>query len=142
MSVNYDRALEEEKIMNQVYPSLELQHNNSTSNHIKGGNKQMILNTEIFEIGKVSRCFGCASDETFDSLDAADQFRQTTVRSFAFFGFVTFVKTLLEFFLHTYYFTDYDSDEANLIFPALDIFEVLLTIYVLYCTFMFCSCLQ
>lgn len=55
---------------------------------------------------------------------------------------MTFVKTLLEFFLHTYYFTDYDSDEANLIFPALDIFEVLLTIYVLYCTFMFCSCLQ
>ena len=75
MSVNYDRALEEEKIMNQVYPSLELQHNNGTSNHVKGDNKQMILNTEIFEIGKVSRCFGCASDETFDSLDAADQFR-------------------------------------------------------------------
>ena len=103
----------------------------------------MILNTEIFEIGKVSRCFGCASDETFDSLDAADQFRQTTVRSFAFFGFVTIVKTLLEFFLHTYYFTDVNtSEEANLIFPALDIFEVLLTIYALYCTFMFCSCLQ
>ena len=60
MSVNYDRALEEEKIMNQVYPSLELQHNNSTSNHVKGDNKQMILNTEIFEtfdgwVGKVDR---------------------------------------------------------------------------------------
>ena len=27
MAVNYDRALEEEKILNQVYPSIELQQN-------------------------------------------------------------------------------------------------------------------
>ena len=52
-------------------------------------------------------------------------------------------KTLLEFFLHAFYFVDEaTSEEANLIFPALDIFEVLLTLYALYCTFMFCSCLQ
>ena len=64
------------------------------------------------------------------------------MRSFAFFGTVTLIKTLLEFFLHTYYFVDGAmSEEANLIFPALDIFEVLLTLYALYCTFMFCSCL-
>ena len=77
MAVNYDRAIEEEKIMNQVYPSLELENNisGSSTSRNKLNNKQMILNTEIFEIGKVSRCFGCASDETFDSLDAADQFR-------------------------------------------------------------------
>jgi hypothetical protein len=97
------------------------------------------LNTEIFEIGKVSRCFGCASDETFDSIEAADNFRQTTVRSFAFFGSVTLAKTLLEFFLHAFYFVDPESNAtANMIFPALDIFEVLLTLYALYCTFMFC----
>ena len=27
MAINYDRALEEEKILNQVYPSVELQNN-------------------------------------------------------------------------------------------------------------------
>ena len=74
MTVNYDRALEEEKILNQVYPSLELQQNaNAPSpNNERVDNKQQILNTEIFEIGKVSRCFGCASDETFDTIEAAD----------------------------------------------------------------------
>jgi len=30
MAVNYDRALEEEKILNQVYPSLELQQNSGS----------------------------------------------------------------------------------------------------------------
>ena len=73
MAVNYDRAIEEEKIMNQVYPQLDQSINSgSPTSRNKANNKQMILNTEIFEIGKVSRCFGCASDETFDSLDAAD----------------------------------------------------------------------
>ena len=46
--------------------------------------KQETLIVEIFEIGKVSRCFGCASDETFDSIDSADRFRISTVRSFVF----------------------------------------------------------
>ena len=99
MAVNYDRALEEEKILNQVYPSLELQQNTGSPASNPNENKQHILNTEIFEIGKVSRCFGCASDENFDSIETADQFRQTTVRSFAFFGTVTLIKTMVEFLL-------------------------------------------
>ena len=41
-------------------------------NEHSGDNKQAVLNTEIFEIGKVARCFACASEETFDSIEAAD----------------------------------------------------------------------
>ena len=61
MAVNYDKALEEEKILNQVYPSMELQQNNTLGTNQLNEHKQNILNTEIFEIGSVSRCFGCAS---------------------------------------------------------------------------------
>ena len=50
------------------------------------------------------------------------------------------LKTFIEFFLRTFYIID-EADESNLVFPALNIFEVLLTLYVIYCTFMFCSCL-
>jgi len=99
-----------------------------------------VLNTEIFEIGKVARCFKCASDETFDSIEAADKFRRNTVRSFAFFGSMTFVKTIAEFLLQQFFFKDI-SETAILIFPALDLFETLLTCYTLYCTFLLCSCL-
>ena len=99
-------------------------------------NKSLILNTEIFEIGKVSRCFGCASEETFDTLEAADSFRKGTVRSFAFFGVVMILKTITEFLLHTYGVFE-GTDEGTIIYSALDIFEVLLLIYVLYCACMF-----
>ena len=99
------------------------------------------MNTEIFEIGRVSRCFGCASYETFDSLEAANEFRLTTVRSYAFFGTVTVVKTLVELLLRTMYVSQV-RDDAYLIYPALDIFETLMTVYVLYCSLMFCSCLS
>ena len=139
MAVNYDRALEEEKILNQVYPSFELQNNPQASAHCTE-NKLLILNTEIFEIGKVSRFFGCASDETFDTIEQADKFRRNTVRSFAFFGSLTVMKSLSEFFLNKFYVAD-TSETAVLVYPALDIFETLLTLYTLYCTFMFCSCL-
>ena len=138
MSVNYDRALEEEKIMNKVFPSIELQQNTCNVNNSE--DKQQILNTEIFEIGSVSRCFGCASNETLDTVETADKFRLNTVRSFALFGSVTFIKTLGEFFLRAYYVFE-DAEEASFVYPALDIFEVLLTLYALYCSFMFCSCL-
>ena len=106
----------------------------------KSNNKQSILNTEIFEIGKVSRCFGCASDETFDSIEAAEDFRRTTVGSFAFFGTISVIKTLTEYFLRSYYVLE-NSEEALLVYPALDIFEMLITLYALYCAFMFSSCL-
>ena len=100
-----------------------------------------MLNTEIFEIGKVSRCFNCASDETFDDIEAADQFRRNTVRSFAFFGIMSLAKTITEFVLRKFY-METIQENAVLIFPALDIFETLLTIYTLYCMFLLCSCLQ
>ena len=100
-----------------------------------------MLNTEIFEIGKVARCFTCASVETFDSIENADQFRKNTVRSFAFFGIMTFVKTMTEFLLREFYMQDNISETAVLIFPALDVFEMLLTFYTLYCTLLLCSCL-
>ena len=64
----------------------------------------------------------------------------TTLRAFAFFGTVTVVKTLVELLLKTLYVSQV-NEEAYMIFPALDIFETLLTFYVLYCSFMFCSCL-
>ena len=102
--------------------------------------KQRILNNEIFEIGTVSRCFGCASNETFDTMEAANEFCLTTFRSFAFFGTVTVVKTLVELLMRSMY-ADQLSDEAYMIYPALDIFETLLVLYVLYCTFMFTTCL-
>ena len=100
----------------------------------------MVLNTEIFEIGKVSRCLGCASDETFDSIESANNFRLSTLRSFFFFGIVTVAKTVVEFLLRKFYVDD-AGDEADLVFPALDIFETLITLYTLYCMSMFCSCL-
>jgi len=99
-----------------------------------------VLNTEIFEIGKVSRCFSCASEDTFDSMETADQFRRNTVRSFAVYGTMTFIKTTTEFLLRKFYMQDV-AETAVLIFPALDIFETLLTLYTLYCTFLLCSCL-
>ena len=143
MAINYDRALEEEKIMNQVYPSPEiLAANEGNSAEDISANKQAVLNTEIFEIGKVSRCMSCASEETFDDIEAADQFRRNTVRTFAFFGTIVFVKTITEFLLRKFYMNDNINENAVLIFPALDIFETLLTIYTLYCMFMLCSCLQ
>lgn len=72
MAVKYDRAIEEEKILNQVYPSYELQHNTAHNEDNFDDNKQNVLNTEIFEIGKVARCFACASEETFDTIESAD----------------------------------------------------------------------
>ena len=95
------------------------------------------MNTEIFEIGKVSRCFGCASDETFDTIEAADQFRFTAVRSFAFFGTIVIIKTVIEFLLRAFEVVE-NNEDMVLIYPAMDIFEALLTLYTLYCTFMFC----
>ena len=57
---------------------------------------------EIFEIGKVSRCFGCASEETFDRIEDADRFRVSTIRSFVFFTCLVIAKTLTEFFFRFY----------------------------------------
>ena len=74
-------------------------------------------------------------------METADKFRLNTVRSFALFGTVAIVKTLTEFFIRNYYVVSENSDGASLIYPALDIFEVLMTMYALYCAFMFCSCL-
>ncbi len=62
------------------------------------------------------------------------------MRSFAFFGTVTVIKTILEFIMRKYYVSE-TSETASMIFPALDIFEALLMLYVLYCTLMFCACL-
>ena len=103
--------------------------------------KRQILNTEIYEIGKVSRCFGYASDENFDTLEAADDFRKNTIRSFLIFGLITTAKTVIEFILHKFYSNSVLNEESNLVYAALDIFEVLVTMYVLYSMFMFCSCL-
>ena len=63
---------------------------------------------EIFEIGKVSRCCGCASEETFDRIEDADGFRVSTIRSFVAFTILVIAKTLTEFF-----FTYYGLFEAN-----------------------------
>ena len=102
--------------------------------------KQETLIVEIFEIGKVSRCFGCASDETFDSIDSADRFRISTVRSFVFFTTLVIAKTMAEFFF-IYYELFETNEQIYFVQPALDVFELVLTLYTLYCTSLFCSCL-
>ena len=99
------------------------------------------MNTEIFEIGKVSRCFGCASDETFDSIESADTFRKSIIQSFKFFGLIALAKTIIESLLHMFYVKGDLNEETSLLFPALNIFEVLVTLYAIYKTYMFCACL-
>jgi len=53
---------------------------------------------------------------------------------------MTCLKTLTEFILRKFYLDDIPQT-AVLIFPALDIFEILLTLYTLYCILLLCSCL-
>lgn len=137
MSVKYDRAREEEAIINKVFPSQEMEH----SAKPLSAQKQETLNVEIFEIGKVSRCFGCASEETFDHIESADEFRSSTMRSFVFFTTLVIAKTLTEFFF-IYYGTFEKNEQVYFVQPALDVFELVLTLYTLYCTYLFCSCLS
>ena len=54
---------------------------------------------------------------------------------------MSLAKTITEFVLRKFY-METIQENAVLIFPALDIFETLLTIYTLYCMFLLCSCLQ
>ena len=57
------------------------------------------MNTEIFEIGKVSRFFGCASDENFDSIEAASSFHSSVFRSYTLLVTFTCLKMLLTYFI-------------------------------------------
>ena len=104
MQVRYDRAIEEETIINKVFPSQEMERSTKPLDN----QKQETLIVEIFEIGKVSRCCGCASEETFDRIEDADGFRVSTIRSFVAFTILVIAKTLTEFF-----FTYYGLFEAN-----------------------------
>ena len=103
--------------------------------------KQDTLVVEIFEIGKVSRCFGGCAEETFDRMDDADRFRLSTVRSIVFFTVIVILKTIAEFSLRYYHLFE-DNEQIYFVQPALDVFELVLTLYVLYCTLLFCSCLS
>ena len=63
--------------------------------------------------------------------------RFTAVRSFAFFGTIVIIKTVIEFLLRAFEVVE-NNEDMVLLYPAMDIFEALLTLYTLYCTFMFC----
>ena len=102
--------------------------------------KQETLVVEIFEIGKVSRCFGGCAEETFDRIEDADRFRVSTVRSIVFFTVIVILKTISEFSIRYYHLFE-ENEQIYFVQPALDVFELVLTLYTLYCTLLFCSCL-
>lgn len=102
--------------------------------------KQDTLVVEIFEIGKVSRCFGGCAEETFDCVEDANRFRVSTVRSIVFFTVIVILKTITEFSFR-YYNLFEENEQIYFVQPALDVFELVLTLYTLYSTLLFCSCL-
>jgi hypothetical protein len=81
LNISYDRAREEEAILNQVYP----QQNNQQD--LYENSRRDALNMEIYEIGSVispwSRHATC-----FDSIQSADTFQKDIVQSLLFFCFM------------------------------------------------------
>ena len=63
------------------------------------------------------------------------------MRSFVFFTILVIAKTLMEFFFICYG-TFEKNEQVYFVQPALDVFELVLTLYTLYCTYLFCSCLS
>ena len=92
IGVNYDRAMEEEAVLNKVFPPQELNQASSSLNKTLEEQKQEALVVEIFEIGRVSRFCGCSSEEVFHDHEQADSFRKTTARAILFFLVFTLLK--------------------------------------------------
>lgn len=69
--------------------------------HALEESKEDALVVEIFEIGKVSRCGSCASDETFVDLREANAFRRSTLRAIVFFLVFSTLKSTAAIVLST-----------------------------------------
>jgi len=89
----------------------------------------------------VSRCFGCASEETFAIVEQADKFRVSILRAIGIFTIGTFLKTLTVFYLGWYEMFE-TQDQIDFVIPALDCTELLFVTYMAYCMNLFSSCLS
>ena len=62
------------------------------------------------------------------------------MRSIVFFTIIVILKTISEFSIRYYHLFE-ENEQIYFVQPALDVFELVLTLYTLYCTLLFCSCL-
>jgi hypothetical protein len=68
--VNYDRALEEENILNKVFPDQEVREIQQPLQL----QKTDVAVDQLFEVGRVNRCFNCCAKESFETPDDAKRF--------------------------------------------------------------------
>lgn len=133
MHVNYERVREEEAIL------LRVQNSRTSSSQMK----TEALTIELFEIGHVSRCGLCSSEEVFDTLQDAENFRRTTFRSIVLYMLMTILIYVAEIlFLHYYYYDVSNVEAFDFIKPALDFFELLVVGYCVFSLQMFSECLS
>lgn len=91
MRVPFDKAYEEEKILNTVFPTEDIcRHQLPLSEQ-----KTNALDEDIHNSKKVSRCFCCA-EETFNNYDDAVTFRKGVMCSAVFFIVAVFVKNIVQ----------------------------------------------
>ena len=86
MTIKYDRAREEETILNKLYPDYDFDPVKSVEEQ-----KDDALILEIYEVGGVSRCCFCGSVESIDDKGQAKQFAWSTKLSIYLFVAISIV---------------------------------------------------
>ncbi|CDW74744.1 UNKNOWN [Stylonychia lemnae] len=98
LRVPFDRALEEEKILNTVFPSQDIKKHQLPLSQQKND----ALDEDILECRKVARCFDCCAYEYFERYEDAKQFRRGVVCSVVFFIVAVTTKNFAHMFLYYY----------------------------------------
>mmetsp|Transcript_12085 Transcript_12085/g.11946 ORF Transcript_12085/g.11946 Transcript_12085/m.11946 type:complete len:114 (+) Transcript_12085:124-465(+) len=96
LSIPYDKAFEEEKILNIVYPSQEIQSLQPSLDQ----QKLDAFEFEVFEIGKVPRCCEFCAFEYFDTIQEARMYLSGVRISIYLYIFLVVFHALTAFVLY------------------------------------------
>eukprot|EP00347_Sterkiella_histriomuscorum_P000340 403376244 len=135
LRVPFDRALEEEKILNTVFPSQDIQRHQIPLNQ----QKTDALDEDIFKTVKVPRCFEFCAYEYFQTYDDAVGFRRGIKCSLIFFIVAVFMKNVAQIALSV---TDNQTFGNLNVMIVLDFIEMIITLYTMYSLHIFSICLQ